>query len=297
MEYLLAIDVGGSSIKYAVMDREAHVITNGSFKSDNRDLPRFLDSWDTHFLPIIADYKISGIAVSTCGAVNRNTGVIEGWSALPFIHGPNMRELISQRYQLPCEMENDACCAALAEVWKGAAEGKTECCLVVLGTGIGGAVIQGGKLQHGHHLHGGEFGYMVPSFDGQNVPPTFSDLASTRGLIEHAERAIGVDKGTLTGLEVFRRYDDGDEAMQRVVLDWFRNVTILLYNIQYAVDPEMIVIGGAASARPDLLDNINQQMDALLALRPKSKIRPSIAICDAGNDANLIGAVYNFLYC
>lgn len=46
-------------------------------------------------------------------------------------------------------MENDANCAALAEVWIGAAKDKQDIIFMILGSGVGGAVIRGGKVHHG----------------------------------------------------------------------------------------------------------------------------------------------------
>lgn len=98
------------------------------------------------------EHIIQGVAISSPGAVNKNTGVIEGASALPYIHGFNIQSELETLFALPVSIENDANCAALAEVAFGAAKGCTTALLLVLGTGVGGAVVIDGKVHHGEHL-------------------------------------------------------------------------------------------------------------------------------------------------
>ena len=105
------------------------------------------------------------MALSLPGAVDSETGIIGGSSALDYIHGPNIKEELEKRLQVRVEMENDANCAALAEVWKGAASDVNDCCFIVSGTGIGGAVVKNKRIHKGQHLHGGEFGYMIADFN------------------------------------------------------------------------------------------------------------------------------------
>ena len=87
------------------------------------------------------EHIIQGVAISSPGAVNKNTGVIEGASALPYIHGFNIQSELETLFALPVSIENDANCAALAEVAFGAAKGCTTALLLVLGTGVGLSLI------------------------------------------------------------------------------------------------------------------------------------------------------------
>lgn len=68
-----------------------------------------------------------------------------------------------------------------------------------------------------------------------------------------------------------------------------------IYNLQYAYDPEKIVIGGEISSRDDLLDAINQRLDKIFEYVTIAAIRPVVLTCQYHNDANMIGALYHFL--
>ena len=139
MKYYIGIDVGGSSIKVALVDEKGNISHNWKAKTPT-SLERFY---------LLID----------------NTGIIGGSSALPYIHGPNIKKDLEIRTNLRVEMENDANCAALAEVWIGNASDVQDSMFVVSGTGIGGAVIKDKKIHRGVHLHGGEYGYEIMIFD------------------------------------------------------------------------------------------------------------------------------------
>ena len=141
---LLAIDIGGTTIKYTLYDKgKLGDIT--SVKTPI-DLESFYHCLSNIVEQAKKEHIIQGVAISSPGAVNKNTGVIEGASALPYIHGFNIQSELETLFALPVSIENDANCAALAEVAFGAAKGCTTALLLVLGTGVGGAVVIDGKV-------------------------------------------------------------------------------------------------------------------------------------------------------
>nr|WP_086938541.1 ROK family protein [Thaumasiovibrio occultus] len=290
----LCIDIGGSAIKLAVLDAQANILEKGSIVSPRSSIDEFFEAITPFVMTQIKAYPIEGIAVSTCGAVDCETGIIHGSSALPYLHGPAINDMFSERFGLPCELENDANCAALGELWRGEAAQVSDCCLVVIGSGIGGSVVLNRAVTQGSQLHRGEFGYMIASYDN-GEPLTFSDVASTRGLIEAAAKAINAPKENLTGLRVFEMADQGSQALQAVIERWYQHLATGLFNIQYCLDPEVILLGGAISARPDLISHLDRHIDVILQKQPVCKIRPTLKVCSAGNDANLIGALHHFL--
>ena len=82
--------------------------------------------------------------MSVPGAVNQEKGVIDGFSAVPYIHGFSWYEALSS-YQIPVHLENDANCVGLSELLAHPELENAAC--VVIGTGIGGAMIINGRLQ------------------------------------------------------------------------------------------------------------------------------------------------------
>ena len=154
---IACLDIGGTSIKVALSDELGNLIEKGhvSVADTFEELMGNIVTW----VNVIKEkYEITGVAISSPGAVDSVTGIVGGASAVPCIHGPNWKEEIKNRLGLVASIENDANCAALAEVFNGSAKNIDSMMFVVCGTGIGGAIVRDGKIHHGKNLHGGEFG-------------------------------------------------------------------------------------------------------------------------------------------
>lgn len=287
---ILGFDVGGSSIKFSVMTQEGKILRKGSILTPD-NLEDFYDELVAAKEGLEAAYELEGAAFSMPGAVDDEAGVIGGASALPYIHDFNIKNALSQRLELPVAMENDANCAALGEVWLGAAKCCQDVAFLVIGSGVGGAVVKGRQVHHGCHLHGGEFGFMVVDDKGT----TLSQAASTRALAERVALAKGMDRDALNGKEVFALQANGDRIAQEAIEEMYDQLARAVYNLQYSLDPELFVFGGAISEREDFVENVNRHLHAILDKVQIARVRPQVARAEFGNDANLIGAVYHFL--
>ena len=289
---IACIDIGGTSLKVAVANEKAELF--------DQDILPVKDNFDD-FMDVIVNwveekketYNIEGVAFSAPGAVDTVTGIIGGASAIPYIHGPNFKKIIKERLGLPCSIENDANCAALAEVYSGAAKEYNDVCFVVIGSGIGGAVIKDGLVHHGKHLHGGEFGYMVVVDGEGNAQPILSELASTQAMVRRVEARL---PGEWNGKKIFEEAYNGNTVCKEEIETFYKYLAVGIYNIQYVYDPELIVVGGAISKRKDLCKNIDRHMDMLLEKVKIAKVKPNIVSCEYHGDANLIGAFVNYQY-
>ncbi|MFC1235304.1 ROK family protein [Vibrio sp. F74] len=294
MKNYLVLDFGGTSVKCAVMNECAEFVEQFSLPSNADSYPEWLHMFSSHFKRCQKQYEVQGIAISTCGAVDIESGVIHGSSALPYIHGIDIKTLYKNKFGITTELENDACCAALAESWLGKGKNSNHFCSVVVGSGVGGAIVTRQKIQKGHHLHGGEFGFTIQGYVN-GKPKILGHVASTQALVDAAADQLGVDKSQLNGLDVFNLYDQQHDEIQRIVHNWYSELAIGLFNIQYHIDPELIVIGGAISQRSDLVSQINSKLDGIMAALPHATVYPKLEASKFGNNANLIGALKHFL--
>ena len=284
---LLVFDIGGSSVKYGVWDQDC-IVDKGSFMT-----PSTWDGMKESLLKIKkemeATYEVEGVAISSPGAVNQVAGVVEGASAVPYMHHfPIVKEL-EKLFECPISIENDANCAGLAEMWKGAAKGLKNIVFVVVGSGIGGSVIIDEKIQRGKHLFAGEFGYML--LTDQH---TFSDLGTAVNMAKRYAKRKGLEENAISGKEVFELAEQGDIIAQNEVDTFHRYLAQGIYNLQYSFDPEMIIIGGGISSRGDLIRQLTINLEQIVKQVEIAPFVPEIALCEFKNDANLIGAVYNF---
>lgn len=285
---LLTIDIGGTSIKYGVWENE-ELIHKGNLKT-----PATWEEMKSSLIRIKETaeetFTIDGVAFSSPGAVNQEKRIIEGASALPYLHNFPIYDELETVLNCPVTFENDANCAALAEIWKGAAKGLKNVLFVVVGTGIGGAVIVDGQIQHGKHLFGGEFGFMLMTEN-----ETFSTLATAVNMAKRYAKRKGYEPETISGKKVFQLADEGDQIAQEEAATFYTYLARGIYNLQYSFDPEVILIGGGISNKAGLVEKLEEEFDKILETVKIAPFKPLIRTCEFKNDANLIGAVANYL--
>ena len=287
---LLVFDIGGTSVKYSLWQNE-QLGSIDSFMTP--------DTWDGLKQKLIevkasfdATVKLDGVAFSTVGSVQQDTGIILGASALKYIHHFPIKAELEAAFGLPTAYENDGKCAALAESWQGAAQGVDLALFAVIGTGVGGAILKNGVVDHGHNLYAGEFGFAIlnPETGG-----SFSGMASPVRMAERYCDRIGVPHGTHSGKDVFELAQKGDDNAAIEVETFYRYTATGLFNLQLSIDPELIVIGGALSANPPLITEIENRVNQLITTAGIKDFTAKIVPCKFRNDANLLGAVKNYL--
>ena len=283
---VLAFDWGGTSVKYGLWEDEKLTAQN-SFPTPKTwpELKAAMKEIQVSF----ATQELAGVAISAPGAVDSEAGVIAGISAIPYIHHFLIQEELAAYFGLPVSLENDANCAGIAEVWQGAAKGLKNVIFLVLGTGVGGAIIEDGIIKKGSHLYGGEFGLIY-----LNEEQTFSDVGTVVKLAERycAQKGLALD--ALSGQEVFALAAAGDTLAQEEVEKFYNYVAKGIFSVQFTTDPECIVIGGGISARPGLIAELEKRVDVLFTKLKLNDFRPQLKTCQFQNDANLIGAVAHF---
>ena len=282
---ILAFDFGGSAVKHGVWE-DGQLKNKGKFPT-----PKTWKEMKACLSLVRNETKqeLEGVAISAPGVVDTEKQMINGISAIPYIHHFDIFAELEQLFQLPVAIENDANCAGIAEIYEGAAKGKKEVAFVVIGTGIGGAIFHNGEITKGVHLYGGEFGLMF-----LNGEKTFSQLGTAVQMAWRYCRRKGVPKSTFSGEEVFELAEAGDELAIEEVDLFYQYLTKGLFNIQFSLDPEIIVLGGGVSAKGDLIDKINERMKEKLKQFKLNDFVPIIVACEHKNDANLIGAAANF---
>ena len=283
---ILSFDIGGSSVKYAVIEKTGKILAKGK-KTTPQEKEEFFRLIENVAASYRRAYTIEGAGFSFPGAVDDVSGVIGGSSALPYIHDFPIRQELERRLSLPAALENDANCAALGESWLGVGKEHEDLVFLLIRTGIGGDVVNGKRIHHGKHLHGGEFGYMVSDASHRIL----SETGSTRVLAERVADAKGLPREEMDGRKAFALADAGDADALQAVAAMYEALAMAIYNLQYAIDPEIFVLGGAVSERPGFAEEIGKRVDVILKDVGVARIRPVIRPAQFGNDANLLGAV------
>lgn len=283
---ILAIDIGGSAIKSGLWEND------GLTELPSFETPKTWDEMKAYLKSLVEEHQITeGVAISAPGAVNSEEGVIYGVSAVPYLHRFPIKQELADFLGVPVSFQNDANCAALAEVWQGNAKGLESAAMMIIGTGIGGGVVINGELRTGANLFGGEFGYQIMN---NETLETLSDLGSPVAMAKRYSR-IKADDRKYTSKEIFDLAEAGDELAQEQIDQFYNALSIGIYNVLISLDPDRVLIGGGISTREDLLANIEERVQELLLQRGAKELKASIMPCKFLSQANLIGAVYQFL--
>lgn len=293
MNYL-AFDIGGTSVKYAMGDERGNLWNTGFFATPGTDIDALLKEMNGVRLRICEGQDIAGVAVSCPGAVDPGTGIVHGISAVPCIHGIPFRKMLTESFGgQTVSIENDARCFAWGELWKGAAVGMAHFTAITIGSGIGGAMVHDGKVLHGSHFCCGEVSnFPIGAPDGAGELGRWSDYTPVN-LAKRYGEALG---RPLTGKQLFDMADNGDVAALECLDQFYYYTALGCILIQFAFDPEMIVIGGGVSGREGLIERLNEKTGQILRDEMNyGFLKPRLVISRDANHSNLRGALYCLL--
>lgn len=291
MERYLCFDIGGSSLKCAAADEEGKLFHIRSYPM-SADIEGLLAHMKAYQKDItMQGITLLGAAISSCGAVDCDSGMIGGSSAVPFIHGFSWKERIQRELGMDCEIENDANCAALSELFFGKAKNIQDMAFLVIGTGVGGAIVRNRKICHGVHRYGGEFGMMlVKQADGS--VQNFSLCASTSSMVRKMQALTAEE---WNGVRIFEEAQQGNAMCREVIQTFYEELAFGVFNVQHMLDPEMILFGGAISARRDFTQRIMEAYEKLQKELDFETLTPRLECCTYRQDANLLGALAHYL--
>lgn len=288
MTRLLVIDVGGTSIKFGKWDQRRLALLPAVKTPSGRD--GFFTVVSHACEQIRQSGRLDGVAISIPGVVNKRTGIIEGPSQIPYIHYFPIAKRLQSVTQTKVSLENDANCAGLAECHLGPGKMDPSILMIILGTGIGGALITRGQVHHGAHLYAGELGEtLAPYPEGDDI--TLTSLASPASVARRYNHQTGQH---LSGKEVFQKADHGDRTATKIVQTMINNLAATIYNLQYSFDPHHFVIGGAISRNPTLLPRLNQAIKDIRQRINHAGITPTLTTSVFRGRGNLLGAVIDF---
>lgn len=290
----LVIDVGGTFVKYAVMDADCTFYEKGKIQTITDDLDSFIDS-------LVGIYRksgddVRGIALSSAGMIDSSTGFMYNGGSVECIQNVSMKEILQERCSLPVSVENDARCAGLAEIWRGSLSDCSNAVAMILGTAVGGAVIIDRKIMRGKNCMAGEFSYvMTETDDALNPGKTLAMAGGVPALIRLASMQKNIPVSELSSEIIFDLASQGDEEAAACIREFARVLAVQINNLQFILDADRIAVGGGVSAQPMLIRMIREELEKLNHVYPYPVPMPDITTCRFFNDSNLIGALYQHL--
>ncbi|WP_416972865.1 ROK family transcriptional regulator [Streptomyces sp. 4F14] len=277
--YLLGLDIGAHRVSAVVADLDGRVL--GAQSKEVAEAAPADERLERARTAVAELLRRAGVPRSALRAVGVGTpGIVEAdgtvrlCAALPEWTGLRLGERLSRSFKCPVLVENDANAAAVAEHWKGAAVDSDDVVLVLAGLSPGAGSLIGGRLHRGYGGAAGEIGAL--HLLGREVTP--EALLSTTGVPLSPQ-----DHQAATA--VFTRAGDGDPGACAAVDRFFRRLVHDVAALVLALDPELVVVGGATSGLGDLLDPLRDEL-ARYCLRP-----PRVTLSSLGEAAVAMGAL------
>ena len=294
MKYFIGIDIGGTNIKYGLLDGLGTIVDKGQVKTMRDDGADIVAKIVEVVANYRVDYEVIAVGVSAPGSIRDDGFMITGGAIRDF-YGINLKEQLESVVGLPVALENDANCAALAELWLGAGRGKQHFLQFVVGTAVGGAIVINGALFKGASFNAGEFGYLLTE-DIQNGNTRLATL-SLNGSIGHGvvEKYALQNETELDGVAIYELAAAGDELALNVLDEFYGSLARGIFNLATAFDPEVVLIGGAVSQNDTFINRLQTEINQLKAgHRDMGNVNiAAVQACQFLNDAGIIGAVYN----
>lgn len=229
------------------------------------------------------------------GVIDPIKGYSYSGGALTYISDLETVKVLQKRCPTKITIGNDAKCGANAELGYGSLQDIDDGAVVILGTGIGGCLIKDHKVHTGKHFSAGEFSFIKTDI---NDPYNWNSLWAMKngitGLLKRVQEQLDTDK-EYSGIEIFEMANNGNAKVIDAIDKFALDIAIEIYNIHLIFDCQKIAIGGGISAQPLLIDLIKKNVDKVFESLGFPFSRPEIVVCHFRNDANLVGALHQFL--
>lgn len=266
--YRVGIDVGGTKLAYGLFDQEMNLLGRGQSPTDSKiPAEMAIDSIATDVDELLEKHNIKRSELEGVGAcvpsyINAETGYIIYTTNLPTWNGLPMRDLMSEKFGVPVQIDNDANAAALAEHHLGAGRGHRHMIYITVSTGVGGGIIINNKLFRGNHGMAGEIGHVLVSDTwglkcGCGNRGCIESIASGPSMSAYAAWQIHkkgrkskisdfAGDGTITGKDIAMAAADGDALAIETVEHAGKYLGRLFSSLYQTLDIDHIVYGGGA---------------------------------------------------
>ncbi|MDR1468232.1 MAG: ROK family protein [Spirochaetaceae bacterium] len=279
--YCVGIDIGGTKLLLLITDLAGNIVYEIKTPTTNK-----ASEIAALVVKSIEEAKCSrdmiiGLGIGVPGIVRPNGVVIQA-SSLNW-YNFDLKGSLQDALGFPVSLGNDVNLAAIGERWKGAGEKSSDIFFITIGTGVGSAIIADGRIVNGAGNRSGEVGHFIEKADflTGNVY-RFGE----QGVLERKISGTALGKHGCNSEELFKRYSQGDESVQKVINEFILDLAVMIANSVTLLNPQKVIIGGGVSdALHPILPKLCEIVDAL------SPTKTEIKIATLGAKAGAFGAI------
>lgn len=306
---IAGVDVGGTLIKIGLADDSGRLLSSEVLETEGcRSAESLLDNVAIKIegLAKTASASITRAGIGCPGRIDVTSGKIV-WlrGKLEFLEGFPLARRLGERLVCPVTCDNDVNTILAGEMRFGAGRGRRDVVAVTVGTGIGGALVLGGRMVRGRNWATGHVGFM--SLDPQGPRHVcgntgiVEEFASQSGFVRQLRRALkegevsplteSLARGEEPGLrELFLAADAGDPLGRRLADRLISDLGALIANLIYVLDPELVLVGGGiVNHHSAVLDLIRREVAGRIDFLPPGATE--ILPMALGDTAGVLGGV------
>jgi len=288
VRYVVAVDIGGTDIKAALVNENLEVISSSlrSTPKNDSSASKTIAAINEIVEDLSKGYTVSALGVCVCGVFDDANGICI-WSGNLDWKNIHLQELLAEKLGIPVVAGHDIRTAGTAELRSGAALGYSNSIFIAIGTGIAASLVIDGTIRSADG-YAGEIGHLNVGGDAQCVCGRTGCLeaeASALAISSAYEKASGFS-GVSTE-EIATLVREGDPVAQKVWGDAMLALARACETLITTLSPEAIIFGGGlAKSRELLIDPISAELDKRLTFQRK----PELKIAHYDSKAGTIGS-------
>ncbi|HAH51449.1 MAG TPA: ROK family protein [Balneola sp.] len=302
----VAVDLGGTNIKAAIVDNENGIIEQTSTPT-HAELGRdhLLDRISATIKELTAKHEVIGVGMGLPGMVNLEQTIVRNPPNLPGWDEVRAAEEITQRTNLPCRIENDANIAALGSLHFGVGRNFNDFIIITLGTGVGGGIIINNCLYKGTKGMAGELGHVILDYHGPlsnsvtrgtveaYLGQKFLSRFATDLIMQHTSNPLyskfHKDFDKLEPVDLTMEANEGNELAIEILRKSGERLGYAIINYTHMLDIRKYVLSGGVSRAGDWLFEPAREIIKKHMMLPFQEDL-ELVYEDLGNDSALLGA-------
>jgi glucokinase len=264
----IGVDIGGTKIHFALVDDEGkivyqEIIPTEAMQGADYVLKNLLSGIEKMYevAKTRSDISLIGIGIGSAGQIDFSTGTVAyagatlpGWTGMP------IRRVVETQFPLPVIVDNDVNVIAIAEKHFGAARQLNSFVCLALGTGVGGAIVEDGRLIRGAFGGAGELGHVSVNFSGPLCSSCgnygclelyASGTGISRLAIEMTSAYPGVISWEPNSREVIKAWLNGDPHAAQIMDTVIMALSTGISGFIHTFNPQAVIIGGGISIAGD----------------------------------------------
>ena len=268
MELRIGVDLGGTKIEAAALDRGGNILLRRRRPTPRGDYTASLETIRALVAELEGELDARGtVGVGIPGAISPASGRVKNANSTWLI-GRRLDHDLEQLLGRPVRLANDADCFALSEAVDGAGAEASTLFGVIVGTGTGGGIVVRGHPLNGPNAIAGEWGHNPLPWPKSDELPGRPCYCGKMGCIETwlSGPGMAANHEALTGeaittKEIVERAATGDERCEATLQRYEARMARALASIINVIDPEVIVLGGGLSNLERLYENVPKRWD------------------------------------